>query len=74
MSKTILDYKGMSCPMPIIKLSMEAIKGSPGSVFEVVSDDPAFEPDVTAWCNETGNELTSITKSGKDIVATVTKK
>ncbi len=74
MGKTVLDYKGMSCPMPIIKLSMEAIKGPPGNVFEVVSDDPGFEPDVTAWCNETGNLLNSITKSGRDIVATITKK
>lgn len=74
MGKTSLNFKGMSCPMPVIKLSMATRKGAPGDVFEVVCDDPAFEPDITAWCNETGNVLNSITKSGKDITAMITKK
>jgi tRNA 2-thiouridine synthesizing protein A len=74
MGKTSLNFKGMACPMPVIKLSMAARKGAPGDVFEVVCDDPAFEPDITAWCNETGNVLDGITKSGKDITATITKK
>jgi TusA-related sulfurtransferase len=74
MAKTQLDFKGMSCPMPIIKTSMALKKASPGDVFELTCDDPAFEPDIKAWCNETGNALTNITKSGKDIIATITKK
>jgi TusA-related sulfurtransferase len=60
--------------MPIIKLSIATRKGAPGDVFEAVCDDPAFEPDITAWCNETGNTLNGITKSGKDITATITRK
>jgi TusA-related sulfurtransferase len=60
--------------MPVIKLSMATRKGSPGDIYEVVCDDPAFEPDITAWCNETGNVLNGITKSGMDITATITKK
>lgn len=64
----------MACPMPVIKLSMAMKKSSAGDVFEIVCDDAGFEPDIKAWCNETGNTLTNITKSGKDIIATVTKK
>lgn len=74
MGKTELNYKGMSCPVPVIKLSMATRKGATGDVFEVVCDDPGFEPDIKAWCEDTGNELTSITKSGKDIIAVITKK
>ena len=74
MGKSNLDFKGMNCPMPVIKLSMAMKKGAPGDVFEVVCDDAAFEPDIKAWCDETGNILNSITKSGKDTVATITKK
>jgi len=74
MGKTNLDFKGMACPMPVIKLSMAMKKGAAGDVFEIVCDDAGFEPDIKAWCNETGNTLTNITKSGKDIIATVTKK
>jgi TusA-related sulfurtransferase len=74
MAKTNLDFKGLSCPMPIIKLSMATRKGAPGDVFEVVCDDPAFEPDIKSWCEGTGNILTNITKVGKDITVTITKK
>lgn len=74
MPKTILDFKGLSCPMPIMKLAAALKKAASGDVFEVISDDAGFEPDITAWCKETGNPLNSITKSGKDITATITKK
>jgi TusA-related sulfurtransferase len=74
MGKTALNFKGLSCPMPIIKTSMAVKKGISGEVFEITCDDPAFEPDIKAWCHETGNTLTNVNKSGKDIIATVTKK
>jgi len=69
-----LDFKGMSCPMPIMKTAVAVKKAASGDVFEVVCDDAGFEPDVMAWCKETGNILTSITKSGKETTAVITKK
>lgn len=74
MGTTRLDFKGMSCPMPIIKTSIAMKKGAPGDIFELVCDDPAFEPDIKAWCHETGNVLNNIARSGNDIIVTVTKK
>jgi TusA-related sulfurtransferase len=74
MATTQLDFKGMACPMPIMKTAMAFKKAAPGDVFEITCDDPGFEPDIKAWCSETGNALEGITKSGKDIVATITKK
>ncbi|NIT03888.1 sulfurtransferase TusA family protein [Candidatus Saccharibacteria bacterium] len=74
MTETKLDFKGMSCPMPIMKTAMAFKKAQSGDVFEVVSDDPGFEPDITAWCGETGNTLESLTKEGKDITAVIKKK
>ena len=74
MGTTNLNFKGMACPMPVIKLSMAMKKGAAGDVFEVVCDDPGFEPDIKAWCDETGNALTSIKKSGTDTIAIITKK
>jgi len=69
-----LDFKGMSCPMPIMKTAIALKKAASGDEFEVVCDDAGFEPDVTAWCKETGNILKSISKTGKDITAVITKK
>lgn len=74
MAKTTLNLKGMSCPMPIMKIAAAAKKGASGDVFEAISDDAGFEPDVIAWCKETGNKLDSLTKSGNDITAVITRK
>lgn len=69
-----LDFKGMSCPMPIMKTAIAIKKATSGDVFEVVCDDAGFEPDVRAWCKETGNILTDLIKSGKETTAIITKK
>ena len=74
MAKTTLDLKGLSCPMPIMKVAAAVKKGVSGDVFEAISDDAGFEPDVVAWCKETGHTLNGITKAGKEITATITKK
>ncbi|MDA8100437.1 MAG: sulfurtransferase TusA family protein [Nitrospiraceae bacterium] len=69
-----LNFKGLSCPLPIVKTSSEIRKGASGDIYEVTADDPGFEKDIAAWCNTTGNKLAGIAKTGKDITATITKK
>jgi len=55
-----LDCKGLSCPMPIIKLS-KAIKGmESGQVLEMIGTDPGSKTDIPAWCEKTGNEFLSM--------------
>jgi tRNA 2-thiouridine synthesizing protein A len=71
---TKMDFKGMACPMPIMKTAMAFKKAASGDEFEVVCDDPGFEPDITAWASETGNTLKGITKDGKDLTAILVKK
>jgi TusA-related sulfurtransferase len=59
--------------MPIVKLS-KAFKELPSGVrLEVMADDPAFEPDVQAWCNKTGNKLISLDTDGAGIKAVIEK-
>jgi TusA-related sulfurtransferase len=54
-----MDTRGLFCPLPIIKTS-EAIKNiDSGSVVEVISDDPAIEFDLPAWCKSQGHEIVS---------------
>ena len=53
----VVDTRGMFCPVPIIKTS-EAIRNlRSGGLVEVISDDPAIESDLPAWCKQTGNEF-----------------
>jgi tRNA 2-thiouridine synthesizing protein A len=53
----VVDAKGLSCPMPIVKTA-QAVKGmESGQLLEVLATDPGSTKDFTAWAKSTGNEL-----------------
>jgi tRNA 2-thiouridine synthesizing protein A len=55
--KETLDCKGLSCPMPMMKLA-KAMKGlNSGEVLEMLGTDPGTKSDMPNWCAKTGNEL-----------------
>lgn len=61
----VVDTRGLFCPVPIIKTA-EAVKNlESGSVIEVISDDPAIEFDIPAWCASTGHSIHSSHKEGQ---------
>ena len=72
MSK-VFDYKGLKCPMPIFKLGKEVKELSSGDEVTVMSDDPAFPPDLKAFCKLRKMELVSLEESGGVITAQVKK-
>lgn len=52
-----LDCKGLSCPMPMMKLA-KTVKGlKSGEVLEMLGTDPGTKSDLPRWCNKTGNTL-----------------
>lgn len=55
-----LDYKGLSCPMPIVKISQEIGKVAVGDVLEVLTSDPGSIADFPAWAKTTGHEIMEI--------------
>ncbi len=60
-----LDCKGLSCPMPILKLAKEIKNIEVGQVLELLGTDPGSKTDVPKWCEKTGNEfLEAIEESG----------
>jgi tRNA 2-thiouridine synthesizing protein A len=60
----VVDARGLSCPMPIVKTA-QACKGLPsGAAIELVATDPGSVKDVAAWCRATGNELVEQTSDG----------
>ena len=55
--KQTLDCKGLSCPMPMMKLA-KAMKGlESGEILEMLGTDPGTKSDMPKWCEKTGNEL-----------------
>ena len=64
MTKTVLDVKGLNCPLPILR-AKKAIKDlASGGLLEVIATDPGSVKDFDAFCRQTGNELVSQKEEG----------
>lgn len=48
-----LDERGRRCPLPVLAL-MRAMDAHAARVVAVISDDPAAEHDIPAWCRLKG--------------------
>ena len=55
--KETLDCKGLSCPMPMMKLAKAMKKLNSGEVLEMLGTDPGTKSDMPNWCEKTGNIL-----------------
>jgi len=68
-----IDACGLQCPGPILKLKNSVNDAQPGQVIEIKATDPAFEADVKAWSNMTGNKVMNITQNAGVITAVLQK-
>lgn len=50
----ILDERGRRCPLPVLALARVCAQQPHGTVIAVLSDDPAAQYDVPAWCRLKG--------------------
>jgi tRNA 2-thiouridine synthesizing protein A len=64
---TVLDLKGLLCPMPVVKIAGAIKKVEVGSIIEATATDPGVMADIPAWAKSTGNELVKMEKVGKVI-------
>lgn len=58
----VLDCRGVSCPMPVLRTAQAIKTIGLGQVLEVIATDPGIEPDMRAWCGQTGNDLLTTDK------------
>ena len=59
-----IDCTGLFCPMPIVKTREAMTLMRAGEILEMLSDDPASDPDMRSWAQNTGNELLDVTRDG----------
>lgn len=52
----VVTCLGRPCPVPVVELARAVAAAEPGTVVEVVSDDPAARHDVPAWARLRGQE------------------
>lgn len=57
MSETLLDVKGMNCPLPVLRANRTLRTMAPGQRLRVVATDRAAVGDFQAFCQETGHAL-----------------
>ncbi|WP_279326514.1 sulfurtransferase TusA family protein [Bacillus kexueae] len=57
MSNTLLDVKGLACPMPIVKTKKAMNELQVGEVLEVHTTDKGSLADLTAWARSSGHEM-----------------
>lgn len=55
-----IDALGKKCPLPIVELSRALRRNPERSLFILLSDDRATEPDLAAWARMTGNQVAKI--------------
>jgi tRNA 2-thiouridine synthesizing protein A len=57
MSETLLDVKGMNCPLPVLKANRTLRGMTGGERLRVLATDRAAVADFQAFCRETGHAL-----------------
>ncbi|AZU62062.1 sulfurtransferase TusA family protein [Neobacillus mesonae] len=64
-ANVVLDAKGLSCPMPIVKTKRAMDLLESGQVLEVQATDKGSKADIKAWADSTGNQYLGIIEEGE---------
>jgi len=59
-----IDCTGLFCPMPIVKTREAMTQMTAGQILAMLSDDPASDPDMRSWAQNTGHELLDVSRNG----------
>jgi tRNA 2-thiouridine synthesizing protein A len=59
MGETLLDVKGLSCPLPVLRANKVLRGMAAGEKLRVLATDRAAVADFRAYCQETGHSLLS---------------
>lgn len=56
----VLDAKGLSCPLPILKTKKAIEALTKDQVLKVETTDPGSKNDMASWAKRTGNEVLKV--------------
>lgn len=63
-SDKIVDTKGLSCPMPIVRTKKAMDELTTGQILEIHATDKGALADIPAWAKSSGNELVNSQEDG----------
>ncbi len=61
MAMSHIDCRGLSCPMPIVKVSRAIKPLASGDTLSIMASDAAFRSDLEAWVGKLGHVLVEFT-------------
>lgn len=67
-----IDCRGLSCPMPIVRVSRAIKPLAAGDTLTIAASDAAFRADLEAWVRKLGHVIESFV-DGPEQLATVRK-
>ncbi len=71
MSETVLDVRGLSCPLPVLKARKRLLGLAPGQRLRVLATDPKAPADFRLYCTQTGHRLVEERRDGDVFVLLV---
>lgn len=73
MSETVLDLRGLKCPLPALKTRKALTRVAPGEVIRVECTDPMAAIDIPHLVNETKDTLEEQTRSDDVLIFRIRK-
>jgi len=73
MAVTVLDAKGLVCPLPVLRARKAMKSLAQGDILEIHATDPASRLDVPHFCDATGNDLLETRKEGEVLIFRIRK-
>ncbi len=60
MDGVLIDARGLSCPLPVLKVRKIMRQAPPGTAAEILATDPLAEQDVRAYCETSACSFVSV--------------
>jgi tRNA 2-thiouridine synthesizing protein A len=67
MPETVLDARGLQCPLPVLRARKAMQKLEAGALLRVLATDPGTVKDFRAFCQATGHELLESETGGGEL-------
>ena len=55
---TVIDCRGLKCPLPVLRLEKALAEAEPGFALEVLATDPVARVDIPLYCRQNGHTCT----------------
>ncbi len=74
MHAVTIDTRGLSCPLPVLKVRKVMRSIEPGSAVQVLATDPLADQDLRAYCEASGCAFLSVDKLVDGVLCIVIQK